>query len=81
MGETIIFKAPGSETNGAYDIFEFTTPPGGGPPLHIHHKQDETYYILEGEITVQVGDKIDTLSKGGFSLVPKGTPHTYKNHI
>jgi mannose-6-phosphate isomerase-like protein (cupin superfamily) len=60
--------------------------PGGGhdppryiAPLHIHHLDDEAWYVLEGELVVRVGDRDVTVPAGGAVLGPAGTPHTYWN--
>ena len=60
--------------------------PGGVPnpprfiaPLHLHHHDDEAWYVLEGTLCVRVGDKDVEASVGGAVFVPRGTPHTYWN--
>ncbi len=60
--------------------------PGGGhdppryiAPLHVHHDDDEAWYVLDGTLTVRAGDEDVTISSGGAALVPRGTPHTYWN--
>ena len=54
-------------------------PPGGGPPPHVHSREEEGFYVLEGEITLQVGDKRLVASAGTFANMPVGTPHSFKN--
>jgi len=51
------FLATGENTNGKYAIWEAIVPPGGGPPPHVHSREEEGFYILEGEITLHAGDK------------------------
>ena len=51
VGDVYRFLATGNETNGKYAIWEAIVPPGGGPPLHVHSREEEVFYILEGEIT------------------------------
>ena len=60
--------------------------PGGGndpplyiAPLHIHHEDDEAWYVLDGALTVRVGERDVEVAAGGAVLVPRGTPHTYWN--
>ena len=53
--------------------------PGDELPLHIHHKADEFFYILEGQFAFTVGDRTEQAPAGGFVFIPKGTPHGYKN--
>jgi quercetin dioxygenase-like cupin family protein len=73
------FLITGEESGGAYFVSEASVPPGGGPPLHIHRREDETFYILEGEVSFRVGDKTFTASEGDFVSAPRDTPHSFKN--
>ncbi len=50
-----------------------------GPPLHVHREQDDTFFVLEGVLTVQVGDEVFDLGPGDFATVPPGVPHTFDN--
>ncbi len=50
-----------------------------GPPLHFHDEQDDTFFVLEGVLTVQVGDELFDLGPGDFATVPPGTPHCFSN--
>lgn len=79
LGEQVTCKALSHDTNGAYSLFEVTSPVGGGAPLHIHHNEDEAFYVLSGELLVQEGDRRSTAPAGTFVLFRKGTAHTYKN--
>jgi len=73
------FLATGDDTNGKYAIWEATVPPGGGPPPHVHSREEEGFYIIEGEITFTVNcEKIVALA-GMFANMPVGTPHSFKN--
>lgn len=54
-------------------------PPGGGPPPHVHSREEEGFYILEGEITFQVGENRILATAGMFANIPVGTPHSFKN--
>jgi mannose-6-phosphate isomerase-like protein (cupin superfamily) len=53
-------------------------PSFGGPPLH-HHDFDETFYVIEGELTFQLGEELFTRKAGEFAFAPRGMPHTYAN--
>lgn len=53
----------------------------GGPALHIHHKDDEIFYVISGEFLIQLEDKISLIRKGDTVFIPKGTRHTFANHI
>ncbi|WP_258397496.1 cupin domain-containing protein [Bacillus sp. SRB_331] len=52
-----------------------TEPPKLGPPLHIHHEDDESFYILKGQVTFYIGDEIIEASTGDYVFAPKGIPH------
>lgn len=68
-----------AKTNGKYALWEALVPPGGGPPPHVHSREEEGFYILEGEITFTIGDKRLVASAGMFANMPVGTPHSFKN--
>ncbi len=55
LGELLIYKIPSQQTGGAYALFEATANPGAGPPPHVHHREDEAFYVLEGEYQFLVG--------------------------
>lgn len=78
-GETVTLKATSADTNGAYTLIEVTDEPQAGPPMHLHRREDEAFYILEGTFAFQVGDRALTATAGCFMTAPKGVPHSYKN--
>lgn len=79
-GEDVVVRATGDETDGAYDVLDLSIPPGPGvTPLHIHHENDEATLVMEGQLTVQLGDKRHVLGSGQFVNAPSGLPHTYRN--
>ena len=53
----------------------------GGPALHIHYKDDEIFYVISGEFLFQLGDEISLIKKGDTVFIPRGTKHTFSNHI
>ena len=57
VGDIYRFLATGEDTDGKYAMWEAIVPPGGGPPPHVHSREEEGFVVLEGEITFQVGDK------------------------
>src|SRR4051794_18411295 len=63
---------------GDHSVLELLAPAGDQPPLHVHHDSDEGFFVLEGEVTVWVGDERRVLGPGQFALGPKGVPHTYR---
>jgi len=68
------------ETDGKVSVIEVASPPGfKGPYLH-HHGFDETFYVLEGELTFQLRDEVFTRSAGELAFAPRDVPHTYANH-
>ena len=79
VGDVYRFLATGEDTNGKYTIWEAIVPPGGGPPTHVHSREEEGFYILEGEITFQIGDQRGVATAGMFVNMPVGTPHSFKN--
>jgi quercetin dioxygenase-like cupin family protein len=79
VGDVYRFLATGAETGGKYAMWETIVPPGGGPPLHVHSREEEGFYILEGEITFQIGDERRVARAGTFANMPVGTPHTFRN--
>ncbi|NNJ90001.1 MAG: cupin domain-containing protein [Eudoraea sp.] len=71
-------KVSGSDTNGDLAIFEQTSlSPGRGTPLHVHHYQDEVFYVIEGEYRFQVGLERYTLTKGDNIFLPRAVPHAW----
>ncbi|HWG41856.1 MAG TPA: cupin domain-containing protein [Gemmataceae bacterium] len=79
VGDVYRFLATGEDTNGKYALWEAIVPPGGGPPPHVHSREEEGFYVLEGEITLQIGDKRLVANAGMFANMPVGTPHSFKN--
>jgi len=79
VGDVYRFVATGEDTDGKYAQWEAIVPPGGGPPPHVHSREEEGFYILEGEITFQIGDERVVATAGMFSNMPVGTPHSFKN--
>jgi mannose-6-phosphate isomerase-like protein (cupin superfamily) len=79
VGDVYRFLATGEDTNGKYALWEAIVPPGGGPPPHVHSREEEGFYILEGEIAILVGDKRLVAGAGMFANMPVGTLHSFKN--
>ncbi len=73
----VTVKAGGAETGHAFSQIETDDPRGSGPPLHLHHNEDETFYVLEGEVTVLVGDERVDLTAGDYLFGPRGIAHAY----
>jgi len=71
--------ATAEETRNTHFAFEATEPPGGGPPLHIHTREEELFLVLEGEITFFVDGIVTRVGPGGSAFVPRGAAHCFKN--
>ncbi len=79
VGDLITLKLTSEDTGGAFSLFEGLVPPGGGPPPHIQHREDESFYVLEGEFEILVGEETIPAGAGSCVHVPIGTLHTFKN--
>jgi len=79
VGDVYRFLATGEDTNGQYALWEAIVPPDDGPPPHVYSREEEGFYILEGEITIYVGDERIVATAGMFANMPVGTPHSFKN--
>jgi quercetin dioxygenase-like cupin family protein len=78
-GRDLIFKVTGEDTGGLLDYFIVQVAPHGGPPLHVHHIQEETIHILKGRFKVRCGDQTFILEEGGFAYLPAKIPHAFLN--
>jgi mannose-6-phosphate isomerase-like protein (cupin superfamily) len=79
LGEQVLVKLAAADVNGAVAIFQQTVHPMSGPPLHRHSREDEWFYVLDGEITLEVDHRRTILYTGGSAFAPRGTAHTFKN--
>ena len=79
VGDAYRFLATGEDTNGKYALIEALVGPGGGPPPHVHSREEEGFYILEGEITFTINGGRVVATAGMFANMPVGTPHSFKN--
>jgi quercetin dioxygenase-like cupin family protein len=73
------FVAVGEQTGGAYALIEAANKPSTGVPLHIHEREDETWFVLEGEYVFQVGDQTFCAHAGDYVFGPRNVPHRYAN--
>ena len=78
-GRDLVFKVTGEDTGGALDYFTVEVAPKGGPPLHVHHKQEETIHVLRGRFKVRIHDELFELDTGGFAYLPSKLPHAFLN--
>jgi quercetin dioxygenase-like cupin family protein len=80
LGGSIRIRLRSEDTDGRSALIEQVVPAGfPGPALHIHPDFDETFYVLDGEIAVRVGDEAHEAGPGTVAFVPRGTPHTFAN--
>jgi quercetin dioxygenase-like cupin family protein len=79
VGDLYTILASGEDAGGAYALVHAEVPPGGGPPPHVHRREDEAFYILEGELTVQADGRDITATAGAWITLPRGSLHTFRN--
>ena len=78
-GSQTFHKIKSKDTNGVFSVMEFVTPPGKGVALHVHEREDELVYLLEGEIEVTLGNQKMKGVPGVMALLPRGVPHGLTN--
>jgi mannose-6-phosphate isomerase-like protein (cupin superfamily) len=80
LGDLVTLKTVGADTGGAYAVWEDTVPPRGGPPPHVHHREDESFYVLEGEFEFfRQGEAPLRAAAGDWVRTPRGVAHTFTN--
>ncbi len=79
VGDTMTMKATAASTGGSLTLLENVTAPGGGPPPHLHEREDEFFYVLDGRFELRITDDVHVLEPGGFAFVPRGTVHSFRN--
>jgi mannose-6-phosphate isomerase-like protein (cupin superfamily) len=75
----IVVKASADTTGGAFSIFEENEPVD--TPLHVHEREDEMFYVLEGEHVFQVGEEEFRVGPGGCAFAPRGVPHAQRRVV
>jgi quercetin dioxygenase-like cupin family protein len=78
MSDLFTFKVVGDETSGAFSLAEVTAGAEVGPPPHIHHREDESFYVLEGAFEFSIGGRAFTAGAGSFVYLPKGLVHMHR---
>ena len=76
-GSLAVIKASAADTGGQMAIIEITEPPNAAAPLHVHHREDEAFWILEGSATFEVGDQTIEAGPGDYLLGPRDIPHRF----
>jgi quercetin dioxygenase-like cupin family protein len=78
-GDVITVRATAASTGGAFSLFETIVPPGGGPPPHVHSREDESFYVVEGAFEFRFGGEVRTLGPDDFVFAPRDVPHAFRN--
>jgi quercetin dioxygenase-like cupin family protein len=81
LGITHIYKATATETGGSFSLWEAVVPPGAGAPPHTHAREDEAFYVLSGELTIEFEDEPapHRVAPGGFFFGARGRRHAIRN--
>jgi quercetin dioxygenase-like cupin family protein len=77
FGGLAVIKATAADTNGQMTIVEVTDAPGFAGPLHVHHREDEGFWVLEGDVTFEVGETTIEAHAGDYVFGPRDIPHRY----
>lgn len=78
LGNQVWQRAGGAQTDGEAGLIEQITPPGLGSPYHVHHREDEMFYVLEGELRFFSEGQTWVLGPGGFAFLPRNVPHGFR---
>jgi quercetin dioxygenase-like cupin family protein len=78
MGMDLIWKVTSAMSRGAYVAFVQVAPPGTGVPMHIHHNEEESMFLIEGRLMVGLGDETFEVSRGDMVNLPRGTAHGFR---
>jgi len=76
---SMTFRVAGEDTDGAYSVLEYLAAPGAGSPMHVHKNEVESFYILEGAITFQLGEEKTRATPRMFVTIPRGMRHAFVN--
>lgn len=79
VGDRYRYLATREVTAGRYGIWEATVPPGGGPPPHVHSREEEGFYVIEGEVMIHVDGQQVVAGPGSFVNMPVGSTHWFRN--
>src|SRR5215207_6552059 len=78
LGTLVIMKATGEQTGGAFGLLDNVLPAGFASPYHVHRNEDECFFVLEGEMSFDVGEKRGKAEAGAFVYGPRGVPHGFE---
>ncbi len=79
VGDLYTILASCEDTGGAYALIRAEVPPQSGPPAHVHHREDEAFYILEGKVLFEADGRTMEAAAGSWVTLPRGTRHSFKN--
>jgi quercetin dioxygenase-like cupin family protein len=80
IGLGIHVRMTGEDSKGAYSLFEYVVPPGlGGPPTHVHTREDELFICTQGKVRVELDGQEHVVEAGSSLLMPRGVPHMFHN--
>jgi quercetin dioxygenase-like cupin family protein len=79
VGGDLTFLVRKEQSDGTFLAVEVVAPPGEGPPLHTHTREEETIYVVAGDFRFRVGDEVRDAPEGAFAFVPRGIAHTWQN--
>lgn len=78
LGNELVLKITSEQTGGAFELYTQTNPPGAGVPPHMHTREDETFYVVSGQVRFFVGDKWIEAGPGTTLWAPRNVPHGYQ---
>ena len=78
-GGPLTYKVRGEQTAGTLTVFENVIAPGDGPPLHVHAREDESWYVIEGQLRFRFDEEMHGAPAGSFVFVPGGIRHCFQN--
>lgn len=78
-GDSAFVMTSTRDTHGSLTVIELVIAPKNGPALHTHLREDEVWFVLEGDFRFKAGDEMFWVSEGGLAFGPRGTPHSFQN--